>query len=454
MADEVNAGAGAGSGAGTGGGSSAPTTMTAAEIAAPGGDVAFLEQETPEVKAPDAAGGTEGAEKPAAKEAEAGGETKDEIDLTPLEEGKPAWLAKLTPEEREQAEKDLKANAFPENWQFKDDADREEFFKSLPGGREQVQRIQMLSAEIAEDDTALEANTPEGLAGIAEKYLSMTPDGGVQLLRTAAQHMAKASPESWKQISHELVNSTLHAAGIGQDIAGIVSAIAEMRAAVNADDGEAFGAAAGKLLGAPKAAPKEDPALKAAADKENQTKAEKAEAQQSTWQLRSERSGEKIDSHISGAIKEALTKVLPASVAEKERVGLIGDISKEIMSQLFADKWIASNLMQLIGYSTSGPKGVDYGKAQVTASQADWDKATEIMTKAVTPKLVARAASKIVSAWSKDRATNNSSAREKARNTAQRTDIGGGKTASSGKGRQPLTAEQLKNMTDEEFLNY
>jgi hypothetical protein len=451
MADEVNAGAGAGAGSGTGsGGSSASVSMTAAEIAAPGGDVAFLEQETPEVKP----AAVEGADKPAEKQAESGTETKDEIDLTPLEEGKPGWLAKLTPEEREQAEKDLKANAFPENWQFKDDADREEFFKGLPGGREQVQRMQMLSAEIAEDDAALEANAPEALAGIAEKYLSMTPDGGVELLRTAAQHMAKASPESWRQISTELVNSTLRAQGIGSDLAGVVGAIAEMRAAVNADDGEAFGAAAGKLLGAPKAAPREDPTLKAAADKENQIKAEKAEAQQSTWQMRSERSGEKIDSHISGRITEALTKVLPASVSEKDRTGLVGDIAKEVMSQIFADKWIAANLMELIGYSTSGPKGPDYSKSNVAASQADWDKATEITTKAVTPKLVARAAAKIVTAWSKERASSNAAARDKARSAAARTDIGGGKTPNTGKGRQPLTPEQLAKLTDEEFLNY
>jgi hypothetical protein len=37
---------------------------------------------------------------------------------------------------------------------------------------------------------------------------------------------------------------------------------------------------------------------------------------------------------------------------------------------------------------------------------------------------------------------------------ANRVDVGGGKTAGTGKGRQPLTEEQLKKMSDAEFLSY
>lgn len=458
MPEEVNAGAGAGAGAGTGGsgGSSAPAAMTAAEIAAPGGDVAFLEQDTPsgmppaEIEAGEAGAGKG---KGAGAEGDKGDEAED-INLAALEEGKPTWLAKLTPEEREQAEKDMKAGGLPENWQFKDEADREEFFKSLPGGREQVAALQMLSQEIAEQDSAIEANTPEGNSMVVEKSLSMAPDGGIGLLRAAAQHMAKQSPEAWKQVSHELINSSLRAAGIGADFAGVVTAIRELKAAYEADDGEAFGAAAGKLLGAPRATQAEDPALKAAADREAANKAEQRQNQTERWQMASERSGTAIDTHITGQISETLKKVLPEAIGAQDRTKLSGEIMKEVYSQLFADTWIAAQLKSLIGYSLPGPKGTDYGNALITASQDDWDKATAIMTKATTPKLVARAVSKIVTAWSRERASTNAGARAAARVNANRTDVGGGKTAGTGKGRQPLTEEQLKKMSDAEFLSY
>jgi S1-C subfamily serine protease len=114
------------------------------------------------------------------------------------------------------------------------------------------------SKEVGELDSALKANTPEGNAMVAERCLAMTPDGGVGLMRATAWRMAKAYPEAWSQISTELINSTLKAEGIGTDLQGLVGAIAEMRAAVQADDGEAFGKAAGKLLRVPKAEEKPD----------------------------------------------------------------------------------------------------------------------------------------------------------------------------------------------------
>ncbi len=109
------------------------------------------------------------------------------------------------------------------------------------------------SREVTELKAALAANTPEGNATVAERYLAMTPDGGVGLMRATAWRMEKTYPEAWSQISTGLVNSTLKEAGIGTDLQGLIRAINEMRTAVQADDSEAFGKAARKLLVAPKA---------------------------------------------------------------------------------------------------------------------------------------------------------------------------------------------------------
>jgi hypothetical protein len=109
------------------------------------------------------------------------------------------------------------------------------------------------SKELSELKATLAANTPEGNATVAERFLARTPDGGVGLMRATARRMAETYPEAWSQISTELVNSPLKAAGIGADFQGLLGAIAEMRTAVQADDGEAFGKAARKLLKAPNA---------------------------------------------------------------------------------------------------------------------------------------------------------------------------------------------------------
>ena len=193
-------------------------------------DTEFLNQ--PDAPAEGAQAAAEGSAAPATEPA------SEEINLSALEEGQPQWLAKVTdPAAKAEVEKLLAYHkAFSER--FKDPEELESFFKDLPGGREQVNALQTLSKEVGELDSALEANEPEGLAPVAERYLSMTPDGGVNLMRAAAQHMAKASPEAWNQIASGLVNSTLKASGIGADLQGIVSAIAEMRAAAQGENWE------------------------------------------------------------------------------------------------------------------------------------------------------------------------------------------------------------------------
>src|SRR5258708_2353545 len=83
------------------------------------------------------------------------------------------------------------------NAQFKDQAELDAFFKELPGGKEQVGNLLTLSKEIAELDTFIAENKPEGNLAVAERYLGEAPDGGVGLLRAGAQHLAKAQPEAW-----------------------------------------------------------------------------------------------------------------------------------------------------------------------------------------------------------------------------------------------------------------
>jgi hypothetical protein len=108
------------------------------------------------------------------------------------------------------------------------------------------------SKELSELKPTLAANTPEGNATVAERFLARTPDGGVGLMRATARCMAETYPEAWSQISTDLVNSTLKEAAIGTDLQGLIGAVNEMRAAIRANDGDAFGRAARKLLGAPK----------------------------------------------------------------------------------------------------------------------------------------------------------------------------------------------------------
>lgn len=464
MAEEV-AGAAGGAAAGSGGAGapSATAPMSAAEIAAPGGDLAYLQQsdapETPlEAEIPDAAASdTETPDAPAAEAA-----APEEVNLAALEEGQPEWLAKVTdPAAKEEVGKLLEMQkAFSEK--FKDAADLDAFFKELPGGREQVAALQTLSKEVAELDTAIEANTPEGNLSVAERYLDMAPDGGAGLLRAAAQHMARQSPESWNQISAELVNSTLHAAGIGADIQGVASAIAEMRAAVAADDGEAFGRAAGRLLGTPKTEPKVDPNLQRLTERENSARLGEQKAQTESWQFRSEKSGDKISNHLAAETGKALAKVLPASISEGDRTQLRNDITAEIMSQLVADPWLASQVKQLIGWSQGhgSPRGADYSNANLRADQVAFDKATELVIGGASAKLIAKAVAKIVGPWSRTRAAGNAEARDKAKSAAAKKDVGPGPTSPQAT-RKSVSVEQLRArnndgtfaISDKDFLN-
>jgi len=336
-------GAGSGSPSGAGSGSLIPPASIS--------DTEFLNQ-------PDK-GSEAGA---TAADGSAGSEVKpepgaEEINLSALEEGQPEWLGKVTdPAARTEVEKLLASQkAFSER--FKDAADLEEFFKELPGGREQVQALQTLSKEVGELDSALEENTAEGLATVAERYLGMTPDGGVNLMRAAAQHMAKASPEAWNQIATELVNSTLKGSGIGAELQGIVSAITEMRAAAQAEKWEEFGNAAAKLMGQPKAETKGDPNLARLTERENAARASEQKAQTETWTFRRDAGAQKIDTHVRTEAGKVLAQVLPKSIGDKDRTKLLGDIAAEVSSQVASNAWLMSQVTSLIGQRHPDGKG-------------------------------------------------------------------------------------------------
>ena len=405
--------------------------MSAADIAAPGGDKAFLN--APGL--PDTDTGTEGGSdsgdpSASAPEAAKEGAAAEDINLAALEDGQPEWLGKIAdPAVKGEVEKLLAIQkAFSER--FKDAEDLNSFFKELPGGREQVTALQTLSKEIAELDGAIETNTPESNAQVAERYLSQAPDGGIGLFRASAHQLAKASPEAWNQISAELVNSTLANAGIGTDLAGVLGAIEEMHAAVAADDGEAFGKAAGKLLGKPKAGGtgKADPKLESLTQREQAAKAEATKAQQENYSFRREKSNDKILTHLSTKANELIAKAVTVSVPQTELAKLQSDVVGEVIQQVLSNDWLNAQIEQLIGVSSGhgGPKGPDYTKANLKAGQVEFDKASQMVMEAANPKLVAAAVKKIVSAWATQRASGNKDARDKARSAATRADVGAG----------------------------
>ena len=437
---------GGGGDAGAGGGSGSGSGIPPSSVS----DTEFLNQ-------PDKT-----AEAGAAAADAAGSEAKpEEINLSALEEGQPEWLAKVTdPAVRTEVEKLLASQkAFSDK--FKDAADLDEFFKELPGGREQVQALQTLSKEVGELDSALEANEPEGLSTVAERYLSMTPDGGVNLMREAAKYMANSSPEGWNQIASELINSTLTARGIGADINGIVSAIAEMRAAAEAQKWEEFGNAAGKLMGLPKAEPKGDPALARLTERESAARASEQKALSENWTHKRDAGAQKISTHFRTEAGKLLSKALPSSINEKDRSGLLDEIATEIWSQVNSNAWVNSQITALIGAREQDAKGgFTFSKALLNADQKAFDQAADLKIKAANPKLITAAVAKVVSKWSKERASTNLEARNKAKGAATRKDVGGGKPAASN-GRKPISAEALRErnpdgslkISDRDFLN-
>lgn len=451
MADEVAGAAAGGSTGGSGAPSGgAPTSGSGAPSggstpSAPQSDEQFLAASHPApAETTDAAKETPAAESTATQDQPA-----EEINLAALEPGQPEWLAKVTdPAAKAEIQKILDFQKAV-NAQFKDQSELDAFFKDLPGGKEQVGNLLTLSKEIAELDTFIADNKPEGNLAVAERYLGEAPDGGVGLLRAGAQHLAKAQPEAWNELAGELINETLKSSGIGADFKTITSAVEEMRQAVANDDGDAFGRAAGKLLGQPRADEKSsaDPRLTRAQQAEKDARAAETKALGETYTTKNTNfiSAFKNDIHSRVGKLFADEKFMPKSVSQETRSELTGKIFGEVIEQLKANAYLDSQVTQLIGIG-----GQDLSRANLKATQAEFDKVLDLVKSAANRDLLNRAVSKVVSAYSKERASSNRETRDAAKNGTQRKEVGAGPAVKPGY--KPITEDELAKMSDEEML--
>jgi hypothetical protein len=434
------AGATAGGGTGGGGGAAAPAVS----------DEKFLEQAHPQqAEGTDAA---KAAADKAAVDAKAAEGAKDEINLSALEPGQPEWLGNVTdPAAKAEIQKLLDYQKAV-SARFKDQAELDAFFKDLPGGKEQVAALQLLSKEVGEIDGHIEANTPEGNALVAERYLSEAPDGGLGLFKAGAHHLASKNPEAYAQIGKEIANSTLKSAGIGADVDSVISAVNEMRAAVAKDDGEAFGKAAAKLLGEPKAdaVSSADPRLTAAQEREKAARTAETKALGESWQSRDVKIGEGFKSHITSQVEKIFNEKVftnAKSVTAEQRADLSGKIYAEILGQVVSNAYLRAQVTQLIGIANNG----DLSKANLRATQAEFDKALDLLKGAANGDLINRAVAKVVSAFAKERAGTNAATREAAKGAAATSEKVGAAPAVRG-GYKPITEDELKGKTDEEIL--
>jgi ribosomal protein S20 len=444
MPDEVNAGGAAAGGTGSGDG-------TAASGAGAGGgaDTSALSDEQFLATTP-----AEGAEKkdaaaivPAKTEAEIGAEKAGEeglVKLDALEEGEPEWFANVKDAEAAAKARELwKANQeYAEH--FKTPAELKEFFKDLPGGRDQVAALQTLSKEVTELDTAIESNTPESNLTVAERYLGMAPDKGIGLFRASAHHLAKANPEGWNQISGELVDATLKASGIGASLAVVSQAIKEMRDAATAQDGEAFGKAAQKLLGTPQAERQEDPAVVRARQEAQSAATERDKALTTTWQNSVNTNVSAVETMLRQDIGTALSKVLMESTKAETRKDLADKIIKEVDGQMGANAWLRSQIQSLVG---------SHQQMNLRASKEEFEKALQLSKDAAKP-LISAAVRKVVSAWAKELAASNQAARDKAKGGAARQDVGA-TSAAKATGKGVLTEAMIRdeNLDDLDILS-
>ena len=214
-------------------------------------------------------------------------------------------------------------------------------------------------------------------------------------------------------------------------------------------------------MGQPKAEAKPDANLARLTERESAARAGEQKAQTDNWNFRRDAGGRKIDTHIRSEAGKVLSKVLPASIADKDRAKLLDEIGAEVVSQIGSNAWLNSQVRQLIGErAPDGKGGYSFSKVLLTADQEAFDQATELMINAASSKLVTAAVAKVVSKWSKDRAASNLEARNKAKGAATRSDVGGGKTAATG-GRKPVSVESLRErnpdgshkISDRDFLN-
>src|SRR5208283_5391709 len=116
----------------------------------------------------------------------------------------------------------------------------------------------------------------------------------------------------------------------------------EMRQAVQNEDGDAFGRAAGKLLGTPQREATADPRVTELQARETAARAESQKAQSTVYTIRSQQSGQNIDKHFASQITPLLNAALPKSITPAIRQDLQGKIGQEIKGQLQANAYLVS----------------------------------------------------------------------------------------------------------------
>lgn len=436
----ADSGAGTSSSGGSGGGGA--EAGASGSSASPQSDEQLLDSvaEKPSGAAPDAAA--------AATKTE---EAVPEVNLDAIQDGQPEWLAKITDAAaKAEVEKLLGFQKQFADW-FKDDADRDAFMQELPGGREQIAALQTLSKEVVEMDGHIAANTPEGNLTVAGRYLSEAPDGGVGLLRAGAQHLAKANPEAYNGIATELMNASLKGAGIGADFAQLTGAIAEMRAAVEAQDGEAFGKAAGKLLGAPLKTgdTSADPRLAKAQTEREAAQKEVTTAKTEVWNVHIGKAHSDATNHMKQAIGTALAAkdasgrpLISDVISADSRQRLADTIYADVDAQLMADPWYVSQMKQLIGNKES---------PNLAAKQEDFAKAIELTKARVGKLLGAGTIKKHVETWARDVVAKSGAAIARAKGAAAGGDrVGAAPAVGSGGKVRPLSDEALAKMSPDE----
>ena len=462
MADETNAGGGAGAGAagagasgGAGGGDFAG--MSDADVldraAADQGGAGGGQGGAADQGAAAAAGGKE---TPSGDKTTAGEGTPEEVNLAALEEGQPEWLTKVTDEAaRGEVTKLLELNkAF--GTRFKDVADLEAFFKDIPGGREEIAAMQTLSREVGELDSFIEGNDFNGHVQVADRVLSQAPENAVSMTRAWAKTVAEKQPEAWQQISGELVDSTLKAAGIGVNFGELRQTLGEIREALKTDNAENFGKAVGKLLGEPKAERQEDPNVVRAREAERRAQTAERTAKVKDWDAQVNKNGDAIEQHVRTEIGKALSikdsqgrPLIPASVPAAKRDELVNSIMKEIDTQVAADRWLASQITSLVGMRNGD-------KQNLGAGEKEFGEALRLSKDAV-GRVMSAAVKKVVSSWARELVASNTEARNRAKGGAgaQRTDAGAGAGAGRG-GRGAISMDDLvgpKALTDAQLLD-
>lgn len=441
MADEVvsqGGGADAGAAGGSGGASTTGAGSGAADTSSLS-DEQFLATASPAAKETTAIVPT--------KETSAAEATGEEGLIKPgaleKEEGEPEWFASVTEAKASAAARELwKANQEYAK-HFKTPAELTEFFKDLPGGRDQIAAMQTLTKEVGELDTAIEGTDFAGHLSVAERVLGQAPANALSITRAWAQTVQKNQPEAWSQISTELVDSTLKAAGIGVNLSVLLGGLREMRDAITAQDADAFGRAASKLIAQPEKPTQEDPNLVKLRNDAKTAQEQRDKVLADTWEGNVTQNISAVEQSLRQEIGTKLTAILMDSTPQSARDTLMTAIVKEVDTQIGSNEWLRNNISGLVGSRQS---------RNLSASKEDWAKALQLSKDACKP-LISAAVRKVVSAWAKETADTNKAARDKAKGGAARVDVSGSSQPKAGKGVITMDMVRDPNLSDEELLN-